>query len=213
MFDRLFNSENPFWQAMGRLFDLTELNLLWLLCSIPLVTIGASTTAFYYATLALVRNEESTPLKDFFRSFRRNLKQGTLMGLLLAVSGGFFALDVYLARQAGPGIFTFFMVLFAVLFLLWACITLYAFPLLAKFDNTIGKTLLLAFTLSLRHLPQTALMLAAAGIALWLCHLSPVFVFFIFGVLLEFQSPFLAVIFKPYLAKDDEETQDEGENL
>ncbi len=202
MYNRLFNADSPFWRAMGRLFDAVELNLLWLLGCLPVVTFGASTTAFYYVMLNLQRGEEGVLHKDFWKSYKLNFKQGTLMGLLLMPLGAFLAFDAYLARKQGPGIFAFFMVFFAVLFLLWAFITLYAFPLLAKFDNSTRNTLILAFTLSMKNLSKTLLMLGAAAAALWLCHANIAFAFFAFGLMCEFQATFLAVIFKPYLERD-----------
>ena len=51
MLQSFFNYDNPIWRFMGRLGDMIVLNLLWLVCSIPVVTIGASTTALYYCTL------------------------------------------------------------------------------------------------------------------------------------------------------------------
>lgn len=209
MYNRLFNAENPFWRAMGRLYDTTELGLLWLLCCLPVVTFGASTTAFYYAMLGLLRGEEGVLHQDFFRSFKRNFKQGTLMGLLLMPLGGFLAFDVYLARKAGPGIYAFFMVFFAVLFFFWACVTLYAFPLLAKFENSTKNILILAFSFAMKNFPKTLIMLAEAAIALWLCHLNIAFALVVFGIMCELQSALLADIFSPFLPNINASDEDE----
>ncbi len=199
MFNRIFNADNPFWKAMGRIFDITELNLLWVLGCLPIVTIGASTTAFYYAVLNLQLGEEKVAYQDFFRSFRQNFKQGTVLGLIIFPLGLFLAADVWLARKQGPGIYSFFMVFFAVLFLLWAALALYAFPLLAKFDNTNKQILLLSFSLALKHLPQTVIMLAATGLALLLCSKMPFFVLIVFGFVTEFHCWFMAKLFKPMI--------------
>ncbi len=201
MFNRIFNADNPFWRVMGRIFDAVELNLLWVLGCLPIVTFGASTTAFYYAMINLQRGEEGILHRDFWKSFKLNLKQGSLMGLLLMPMGAFLAFDVYIARKQGPGIYAFFMVFFAVVFLLWAFVTLYAFPLLAKFDNSTKKTLVLAFTLSMRNLPKTLVMLAATWLALMLCRNMPLFALFVFGLVVDLQTAFLADIFKPWLPK------------
>lgn len=211
MYERVFQSDNPFWRGMGRLFDVFVLNSLWLLCCIPVVTIGPSTTAFFYAMLNLVRGEETYLSKDFFRSFRRNFKQGLFLGVPLTLIGAFLAFDVRLAYKSGTGIFSFFMVFFAVLFLLWSFVTLYTFPLLAKFDNSSRNTLIWAFTLSIRHIPQTLLMLFVLAAALWLCHLLPGLVFIAFGLAGEFCATLLAAILKPWLPNteaEDAETED-----
>ena len=77
--NKIFRSDNPFWIGMGSIFDLFVLNLLWLLCCLPIVTIGPATAAFYYAMINLVRGEETYLSKDFFHSFRQNLKQGIFL--------------------------------------------------------------------------------------------------------------------------------------
>ena len=133
--NKIFRSDNPFWMGMGSIFDLFVLNLLWLLCCLPIVTIGPATAAFYYAMMNLVRGEETYLSKDFFHSFRQNLKQGIFLGIPLTAVGAFLILDISMCYHAGTGIYTFFMVFFAVLFLIWLFIALYSFPLLAKFEK------------------------------------------------------------------------------
>jgi uncharacterized membrane protein YesL len=208
--NKLFNLENPFWQAMGNIFDLFVLNVLWLLCCIPIVTIGPSTCAFYYVLIDLVRNEEPPIAKTFFRSFRQNLKQGILLGLLLTAIGVFLGIDIYLCRHSGTGIYTFFMVFFSVIFLFWAFVTLYAFPLLAKFEKSIKEILIWAFSLSIKNAGKTLLMLFAFVIAIWACHILTGLIFIAFGVAAEFQAALLASILSPYLP-DNSIIEDEYE--
>ena len=74
MLQGLFNYDNPVWRFIGKLGDLIILNILWMITSIPIVTIGASTTALYYVTLKLVRDEDGYTIKSFFKSFRDNFK-------------------------------------------------------------------------------------------------------------------------------------------
>ena len=132
--------------------------------------------------------------------------------------GAFLAADIYIAYKSGTGIYTFFMVLFFIFFVLWCFVTLYAIPLIAKFDNSLKNTLVQAFTLSIKHFPQTLMMLFALALALWLCHLLPGLIFIAFGLVCEFQSTLFAVIFKPWLPKLTNEEEllesdedDEGE--
>lgn len=209
MFNKLFNADNPFWQGMSRIFDAVELNILWLLCCIPIFTIGPSTTAFYYAMINLVRGEEGYVHQDFFRSFRRNFKQSTLVGLLLTALGAFLAVDIYIARTSGKGIYTFMMVFFFIIFVFWSFITLYTFPLLAKFENSTKNTLIRAFTLSVQNFPQTLMMLFVVVLAVWLIHLMPGLVFVAPGLVCEFHSTLLASIFRPWLPKPGEEPEEE----
>lgn len=203
MFQRFFDDSNPIWMAMGRLFDMTLLNVLWLVCCLPVFTIGPSTVAFFYAAMALARGEETYLTKDFFRSFRRDFGRNVAAGLLITLTGVFLAVDVRMAYLAGGGIYTFFMVFFAVLFLVWAFVAQFTFPLLAKFDNSIKNTLIRAFTLSIRHFPQTLMMLFLTVVCLWMVHLIPGLVFIIFGILMEVEATLMCAILRPWLSGEE----------
>lgn len=203
MFDRFFKVNTPFWQSMGTVFDLFAVNCLWLFCCIPIFTIGPATTAAFYTLTQRVLKENATVTKDFFTSFKRNFKQGTLLGLLLTAIGAFLALDIYLCRRSGTGIFTFFLFFFAVIFIFWSFVTLYAFPILAKFDRTNKEILIWAFTLSVSNLPMTLTMLFVIAACLWFCHLIPGLVFIMFGVAAQFCTTVLVSLFKPFLPKPE----------
>ena len=82
---KLFNYDSPFWSFMSRLADLIILNLLWIVFCVPVVTIGASTTAMYRVTLNMVRGEGSGVVRMFWDAFRLNLKQAVLIFLILLI--------------------------------------------------------------------------------------------------------------------------------
>lgn len=201
MWNKIFNVQNPFWQSMGTIFDLFILNSLWLLCCIPLVTIGPATTAVWYALIQRARKEDISVSKDFFHSFKTNLRQGILLGVPLTLVGAFLALDIYMCRKSGTGIYTFFMVFFSILFLFWMIIVLYAFPLLAKFDRKNSQILIWAFTLSLNNLSMTLTMLFVIIASLWIIHIIPGLVFIMPGMAAQFCATIFASILKPYLPK------------
>lgn len=73
MFQGLFNYDNPVWRFIGKLGDLVLLNLLWLICCIPVFTAGAATTAVYYVTLKLVRDDDGSTIKSFSIPLPRTL--------------------------------------------------------------------------------------------------------------------------------------------
>ena len=79
---KFFNLDSPVMQALGKMADLMWLNILTLICCIPVVTAGASLTAMHYMALKIVRNEECYITKGFFKSFKENFKQATLIWLL-----------------------------------------------------------------------------------------------------------------------------------
>lgn len=199
--EKTFNVKKPFWKSMGTVFDLFVLNIMWVICSIPLITIGPATTAAYYALIQRARNEQTELHKDFFRSFKRNMKQGILLGILLGLVGGFLAMDMYLCRKSGTGIYSFFLFFFAVFFLFWTMTTLYAFPIMAKFERSIKEILIWAFTLSIKNILMTGTMLFVIVSGLYMCKNLPGLLFIMFGLLFQFCATIFASIFKPYLPK------------
>ena len=95
--------DNIFIRILSRIFDLIVLNILWVVFCLPIVTIGASTTALYSVTLKMVVNEEGYLIRDFWRAFKRDFKQSTSIWLLLLVLGIFFGIDFVIVRR-WPGV-------------------------------------------------------------------------------------------------------------
>ena len=80
--------DNVITRALSKICDMICLNVLWVICSIPIVTIGASTTALYTVMLKMVRNEEGYIFRGFFKAFKENFKQSTIIWLIVAALGG-----------------------------------------------------------------------------------------------------------------------------
>ena len=85
--------DNPIMRGMGRLADFIILNLLWVVCSIPIITIGASTTALYTVMMKLVKNEEGYIAKGFLKAFKENFKQSTIMWIIFLLISIVFVVD------------------------------------------------------------------------------------------------------------------------
>lgn len=155
----LLNFEGPIFIFLSRVADLIILSVLWVLCCIPVITIGPATTALYYVTMKMVKHEDDGIVKSFFRSFKLNFRQGALLTLIFLVAYAILYLNYQIVASTQG---TFGTVLFVIFLLFAICVlgaTIYSFPLLAKFDNTIGRTLKNAILLSIQHLFSTILLL------------------------------------------------------
>ena len=158
---RFFNLDSPFVQFMNRVADLMWLNILFLICCIPFITIGASTTAMYYVTLKMVRNEESYIGKSFFKSFKQNFLQATAIWMIFVVAGGVLLLDYrIMSGQTGVGLSsntakTVMQVLLIAVLFFYLFTLVFVFPLLSKFDNSVKNTMKNALFMSIRHFPVT----------------------------------------------------------
>lgn len=155
--------DNPVMQAIGRAADFIILNILWILCSIPIVTIGASTTALYTVMLKLVKNEEGYIVKGFFKAFKENFRQSTVMELIFLVPSFILIVD-FSALKLMPGKMASYMGVFLfVMGCLLICTAVYAFALQARFVNTIKNTLKNAVILVFAKLPFTAVLLVTVA--------------------------------------------------
>lgn len=144
---------------MGKVADLCLLNLVCLACCIPIITAGASLTALYYVTLKMVRNEEAYIFRSFFKSFRQNFKQATIIHLIMVAAAVLLFLDTNIVKAMNQPASSIMSVIFAVFTLLYAMILLYLYPILSKFYNSVKNTFRNAVLMSIRHLPYTILML------------------------------------------------------
>ena len=205
----LFNLDNPLWRFMGKLVDVFILTLLWFVCCIPIVTIGPASTAVYYVTLKLVRDEESYTVRSFFKSFKENFKQGAVIGLIMLFLGIFFIWDIYLYFTMGSQIMTIIGILFLGIFMLYLFTLTYVFPLQAKFYNKISRTLKNALFMSVKHIFRSFAMIIIA-VVVWVGVLFfPPLLLLSFGLIAFLQSYLLVNIFDKYIPKEENEKDDE----
>ena len=164
---KFFSYESKFSQLLLKLCYACYLNLLWFLCSIPIFTIGASTTALYYASLKIVRDEDNHVGAQFFRSFRENFRQATVIWLILLGLGLFLGADgyiVYHLRQSSLGpagvLWTLVLAVLIAAAVVYVIVLLHVFPLLASVSNTNTAMLKNAFLIGTHYLFATILVFA-----------------------------------------------------
>ena len=135
-----FRGDSAYTQIMTKIFNIFWLSILWLLCCIPVITIGASTIALYYVMLKLVKDEETTVTREFFHSFKQNFLQSLPVTVIVLV-----------VAQGASFMYGFCIVLG----IICAAVFSYVFPLLAKFENTVKKTFENGARLAASHIGQT----------------------------------------------------------
>lgn len=153
----LFDINSPLMQFLSRVADLIILNILTIVCCIPIVTIGAAMTALYDVTGRMLR-DEGTIWKGYWSAFRANFKQATIIWLIMLVIGLLVGFSVFFYMQVEMNGSGFFMVAAIMVFLVWAIVLSWAFPLLARFENTVKQTLRNALFLGLGYLPHSVVM-------------------------------------------------------
>lgn len=213
----LFNYDNPLWRFVGRIWDLFILNLLWIICSVPIVTFGASTTAMYYCTLKIARDRDSGGVfAMFFHSFKENILQSSIIWIIMGVLGTAIVFDIrfFLFYLIINNAVLRMIVLTVTSFvaLLWIFTFLYVFPIQAKFVNPIRQTLKLALLMSVKHLIRTVIMLVGSILILVAVYILIMKLPGIMSILILvlgsgialFQSSQFNIIFDNYIDKIEE---------
>ncbi len=165
----IFNPDGPLMRFLGKVFDLLVANLLWLICSIPIFTIGASTAALYKICFMIINDEDGPVVRTFFQTFGENFKQATaLWGVLLGILA-FFAVDAFLIyqsslRESGIGAAIIFVLIFLVF--AWLGVAIYTFALQMRFSLTLKRVLYNAGLFALAYIPRTVIMILLDAIIL-----------------------------------------------
>lgn len=152
--------DNPFFRALGRLADLMILNLSFIVCCIPVFTIGAALTGMSYVLLKIADKEEGYIFKAYLKSFKQNFKQATIIWLMALVIGIILVLDFLILKDATGTLASVMRVMIMAAALIFLMMLIYVFPLLARFENSITATIKNALILSIAYFPRTLIMLA-----------------------------------------------------
>ena len=155
----LFSTDGILFRGLNLIGDIVLLHLLWLVCSLPIITIGASTTALYYTAMKRVRKDEGYTAANFFSSFKENFKQSTILWLITAFIGFLFYIDFQIGSAAQGRIGTVMLIGTSLLLFPYIFTVLYLFPVQAKFENRILDTIKNAFLMSVANLGYTFLLL------------------------------------------------------
>ena len=209
---RFFNLDSPVMVALTKMADLIIVNLLAFFCCLPIITVGASMTALHYVVLKIVRDEECYIVKSFFKSFKQNFKQATIINLIMLLIGVVLYIDLNVSKAMQGGAGQIFQVIFMAFVLIYFILFLYVYPVLARFYNTIKNTIKNALFMAVRHLPYTVVMVLIAACPLLLLLVksyqiqSTLFVLFLlmgFALIAYCNSFFLVKIFDNYVPKED----------
>lgn len=154
---QLFSLDGKLYRLLSKAADLVVLNLLWIICSLPVITLGASTTAMNYVALKMARGEEGYVARSFFQSFRQNFKKSTVLWGLMAAMGIVLYFDFYFVSHVSSQAARFMtipLMFIGILLLMTSC---YVFWILAWFENSMAKTVKYALMMAIAHLPYTLL--------------------------------------------------------
>ena len=168
-----------------RIGDLFFLNILFLVCSIPVITIGASSTALFHCTIRMAQKKDSYLSRDFFAAFRKNLLKSTLLFLIVVIIYAILFCDFWLSSMFPGLIQTLFLAVFIALTICFSMIVGYLFPLLDYYGKGVFPTLRDAFFVSFGHVMRTCIMLFMNALIPVLIFLYPNFILRLFPLIIS----------------------------
>lgn len=188
----LFNYDGKIYKFLVKFWNVVWISVLWIVCSIPIITIGPASCAAYYAMAKSVRKNEDTVTRDFFKSFKQNFFQGMIMTIIyLVIAFAFSFATVFYYR--GSGQFNLGMRwLFYILILVLLCTVAYAFSFLSRFGISTLHAITYPIAISLMHLKNSVGLIvfrAAAVIILYWSYNT-----FMFAILILMLPGFLCFL-------------------
>lgn len=169
---KFFSVESPLYKFMQSLWDILKLNFMWIIFCIPIVTIGGSTIAAFSVLLRMSEDQEGNVIKDFWKAFRENWKQGIFIGLLppICFEAVFLDFQLYNAVENGGlgilivGCFSAYIFIFCLI---------YVFPLLARYDNTVINSIKNSFRIGMKFFGRTFLLLLIIAVEVLIIFWNP----------------------------------------
>ncbi len=198
--------EHPVIRILNRFADLLILNFIFVFSCLPVLTVGAAWTALYSVTLRMMRGEEPYIIRSYFKAMKDNMRQATLLWLFVL----FMGIVLWLDFQSGTRDKTVTRILLGIVCIFGVIINIYAFPLMARFENTIKNILSNALLVEIQHFPVTLAVLAITVLPPVITFLSntltyygiPFWGFLGFSLTAYANSWFFHRIFEQYEIKD-----------
>lgn len=201
---RILDIDGPLVQFLSRMADLMWLNILTMICCIPVFTAGAALTALNYMVLKIVRNEEGYITRGYFKAFKENFKQSTLIWLVFLVVGGVLAVDYRIMTTADVELNGVVRMLILVFCMLTLFTLIFVFPVQAKFANPVRVTIWNSFVFGIVQFPKTILMLILYVLPYVMGYFFPQIQPLVFVFCLSLPALFSAKIYNKFFLRMEE---------
>ena len=193
---------------LSALIDLIWAGLLWLFCSLPLITVGASSTALYYAIVKSIRHERGRVSACFFHAFKTNFRQATAIWLLMVLYVLIGVGDGYAFSRMGFAENSPLIVFSRVILLPVPLLFPWLFPFLSRFQNTVGGTIRYCLFLAVHHFGRTLLLAAELALFLLICWLIPFLIPLLPGAFCMLMSLHLEPVFRGLTLEQETDAAD-----
>lgn len=203
-----FDTENKFWRLFGSFADVLVLSLLWAICCLPVVTIGAASIALYDAAAKRIHEDEGHPYKHFFHVLRTELLRGIGITVLWGLLAFLLTLGYSFLYQQGKtnSLAAMYSMVYLGSLLIPVSIFLWLLPVEARFAHGFWSLHKTAASFAFVHLPTTALLLVILVGCVILAGFLPVLIFFLPSIMVMLQSTLVEKVFKKYIEEEPNDT-------
>lgn len=204
----MFRPDSLFSRFMNTLADILLTGILWLVCCIPLITIGAASTAAYYTMAKCVRHKTGYIHKEYFHSFKANFKQATLLHLPILIAEVILAMDLWYLWTYDTKLNSMLFIIICGITFLLLCVVAMLWPILSRFTKKNTELIRTTAFVAFHYLPITVgilLMFAVACVGIWL---MPWAILVIPGVYLWGYSYPMEIILKRLMPKPEEGSEE-----
>lgn len=204
-----FSSETLFARIMNKIGEMILLSILWIVFSLPIITIGASTTAAYYTAAKVLRHDTGYEFRMFLKSFRLNFKQTIGINLIFVVIVAFLIFNFIFTHGEIEEIDFYLRMIYIGISLFILGYYIYLYPVLSRFTLGTGKLLIMGMQMMFRHFPTTLALVS-------LCILTIVGIYFMPWAALVFPGVYMYVktflmerVMRKYMPKPEEGSEEE----
>lgn len=220
----MFKLDSPLMNFLNKVCDVMIINILVLVCSIPIFTMGAAITSAYYMCYKMIKNEEGYLVRGFFKAFKENFKQSTIIWLIMLLITAILVGDYKIILESGMEFAQWIRIALLTVTGILALGATFILPVQARFSNTVINTMKNGFLMALSHLPSALLFLVSFAVPIALIYFvpqaAPAIALLAFGALPYAKSFLFLKIFRKYEiiieekmqgeAADKPENEDEG---
>lgn len=196
----LFSPDNLIWRIMGRVADVFLLTMIWALCSLPIITIGASTTALYHVTLKIAEKKDGYLIRTFWKAWKENLLSSTIIWLITGSIGVLLSLGLRSALTDATVFGKTFVWFFLVTGILYLFFVTVLFPLSARLSTSIMNLFLMTFMVCIKKFSWVLFMVVILGciLAVGIFVFWPVLLFSAGAIALSHSFILVTMIFPEY---------------
>ncbi len=208
--DRFFRFDNGFMRAMSKLYDIIFLSVLWVVFSLPVVTMGASTTALYYTSVKVILHERDYVFSSFWKSFKENFLNATIFWLIFMAIYVILGTNIWMAVSVfGKSAGVVMQVVYIFLMILLSLMSVYIFPVQSRFVMGKVQILKLCLLMGMKHLPYSMIMAVIGAIAVIGVYLITPLILVMPVAATLFISFFMERILKKYMPEESDENLDQ----